>query len=104
MKPAIAKLIIEANNVIGLDLELRTDYIGRGMGHNETYAITGSFSDFLQACAYAAGTLELFSVDELSALLVGASIDTPDFDLDMFCEELASIRQDQMGRYDQVWY
>jgi hypothetical protein len=94
MKPAIAKAIATASEVIGLSLEHREDYSGRGMYGSETHAIVGAQSEFLQACAYAAATIEIPD-------------DAPEddiFDLDEFIEEIGCLKTDTMGRYDQVWY
>jgi hypothetical protein len=92
---AIAKAIATASEVIGLSLEHREDYSGRGMYGSDTHAIVGSQSDFMQACCYAAATIE------------PPTDDTPDddiFDLDEFIQEIGCLRTDTMGRHDQVWY
>lgn len=94
MKPAIAKAIIEASDTIGLSLELRKNYGGRGMYGGVTHAVVGKHSEFYQAIAYAAGTIQEPNEDE--------SLDEV-FDLDQFCDEMGSLRSDNMG-YDTVWY
>jgi hypothetical protein len=99
MEKAIAKHIIAAAEVIGLDLELRADYSGRGMYGSETVAIVGSDRDFRQAICYAAGTIG----DQ--PLPADPGEDPEDvFDLDQFCEEVAGLRTDSVGRSSTVWY
>ena len=101
MKPAIAKAIINASEVIGLSLEHRTDYSGRGMHGNDTHAIIGNPSEFLQACCYAAGTLDQTNLAEHPD---GETPEDETHDLDEFCQEMTELRTDTMGRYDNVWY
>lgn len=96
MEKAIAKHIIAAAEVIGLELELREDYSGRGMYGSETVAICGSDREFRQACCYAAGTIDSQPKNEEDSEDV--------FDLDQFCEEMASLRTDNMGMSSTVWY
>ena len=93
MEKAIAKHIIAAAEVIGLDLELREDYSGRGMYGDETPAIVGGEREFRQACCYAAGTIDSQPEDPEGG-----------FDLDQFCEEVAGLRTDSVGRSSTVWY
>jgi len=98
MEKVIAKRIIEASEVIGLDLELREDYSGRGSYGSETYAIVGDEKSFRQAICYAAGTLDQVNLAE------HPDGESETIDLDQFCEEMASLRTDNMGRYSMVWY
>ena len=96
MEKSIAKHIIAAAEVIGLELDLREDYSGRGMYGNETVAIVGGDREFRQAICYAAGTIDSQPKNEEDPEDV--------FDLDQFCEEVAGLRTDSMGRYNTVWY
>lgn len=94
MKQATAKAIIAASEVIGLSLVYLENYSGRGMYGNDTHAVIGNHSEFLQACCYAAATIEQTEdvpVEEA-------------FDLDGFLDEVGSFRTDSMGRSDTVWY
>jgi hypothetical protein len=96
MEKSIAKHIIAASETIGLGLELREDYSGRSMYGSETFAIVGDEREFRQAICYAAATIEDAE---------GTAEDPEDvFDLDQFCEEMASLRTDNMGRSSLVWY
>ena len=96
MEKTVAKHIIAAAEVIGLELELREDYSGRGMYGSETVAIVGGDREFRQACCYAAGTIDSQPKNQEDPEDV--------FDLDQFCEKMAGLRSDSMGRHDTVWY
>lgn len=87
MEKKIAQKIVEAAEVIGLELQHDETYSGRGMYGNKTDAIIAeSLGDLLQCVAYAAGTLEDRD------------------DLDEFVGELSSICTDNMGRSAIVYY
>lgn len=88
MKAELAKAIMSAAEVIGLELEHRAEYSGRGMYGKSTDAVIGDQGDFLQACCYAAGTLDAES----------------GLGLDELCDAVRNLRSDSMGRYSTVWY
>lgn len=100
MKQIVAEKILEAAEVIGLDLTLDTGYSGRGMYGKTTSSITGDQNDFMQALAYAAATVKEEENDPTTYDEEGDPVIT----LDEFIEEIASMRSDNMGRSNLVWY
>lgn len=94
MRPIIAKLLVAASDEMGLGLELKSDYSGRGMYGSETYAVFGDPGEFMTCVAYAAGMLDT---------LLGA-MDTDDpTNLEDFVESISELRTDNMGR-SYLWY
>lgn len=93
MKKEIAEAILEASETIGLNLEMREDYSGRGMYGDKTHAIVGDADEFRQATCYAAVMITQSEDEEDSQVTV-----------DEYIEAMAKIRTDNMGRSDLVWY
>jgi len=90
MNAKTAQAIMEANNVIGLDLEHYPNYSGRGMFGKQTDGISGQFSDLVQAIAQAAAD-------------IARSGDGNDSELEEFIEDLGSMSKDSLGR-DTIFY
>lgn len=99
MDKKAAKRIVEAAEVIGLEVRHDEAYSGRGMYGSTTDAIvTESLCDLLQCVAYAAGELR----DEENS---DTEIDENEYQtLDDFIRDLAPIRTDNMGRSATVYY
>lgn len=80
-----ADLIIEAAGEIGVEVELREDYSGRGMyGENTTAIVMDDPMELLLVCLHIGATHPEL-VEEIG-------------------EDLRRIRTDSMGRYQQVVY
>ena len=99
MDKKAAKRIVEAAEVIGLEVRHDEAYSGRGMYGSTTDAIvTESLCDLLQCVAYAAGELR---DEENDGTRVG---DDEYQTLDDFIRDLVPIRTDNMGRSATVYY
>ena len=92
MRKETVDAIMEASEVIGLDLERQDDYSGRGMYGESTWAVVGDFTQFVQCVAQAAAEL---------ARERESCNDAP---LEEFIMDLGEIHSDSMGRSSQVWY
>jgi hypothetical protein len=88
MKIETAKAIVEAANVIGLEVQLREDYSGRGMYGSTTAGVIGDPGDITACAAYAA-----FVQGE----------EGKDVENEEMVEDLRSMRSDSMGR-DMIYY
>ena len=96
MKQETCSLLIEAASEIGAELEERTDYSGRCMYGSSTHAVIGSHSALIRAVAQAA-----YALGEKCATDMEGKFD----DIrDTFLDDIGRVRQDNMGRYDLVFY
>jgi len=93
MKEQIAKAIVKASTTLGLDLELRDSYSGRGMYGSTTVAVVGDQREFLRALCFAAANIEEDTKDDEDPVY-----------LDDFMDEVGSLRTDNMGRTALIWY
>jgi len=91
MRKETVDAIMEANDCIGLDLDRRDDYSGRGMYGSETAAIVGCSGELMQCIAQAAADIVKSNPDD----------DTP---LEEFIEDIGKMRTDSMGRSSMVFY
>ena len=82
--------IIDAAHITGLSLEKYQGYSGRGMYGNKTDGITGTWPAFAACAAYAAS---IFTND-----------DDEDYSIDDFCQEIAEVNTDSMGKNDLIFY
>ena len=90
MKKQHADMIQEAANVIGLDIETRDDYSGRGMYGNEVSAVVGDLGDIMACVAQAMKSL----VEDLETAKEGDEYPDPDD----FIDDLRNTSIDNMGR------
>lgn len=90
MKKEHADMIQEAANVIGLDVETRDDYSGRGMYGEEVSAVVGDLGDIMACVAQAMKSL----VEDLET----AKEDDKYPDPDDFIDDLRNTSIDNMGR------
>lgn len=90
MKKEHADMIQEAANVIGLDVETRDDYSGRGMYGEEVSAVVGDLGDIMACVAQAMKSL----VEDLET----AKEDDKYPDPDNFIDDLRNTSIDNMGR------
>ena len=97
MRIEIARAIADAAAEIGVEIELRANYSGRGMMGRTTAALTyNGLSDLLGAVATASANV--------TSGLVGHSDRVPDITNGYdFVEGLAGLRTDNMGR-DTIVY
>lgn len=93
MKPEHAKLIEEAANMIGLDVEVHDDYSGRGMYGETTAALVGDMGDIMACVAQAMRDL----VEDRDNCSDDAKLEAM-VDPDQFIDDLMKIRTDSMGR------
>jgi len=85
MKAKTADALKEAADSMGIELQVRDDYSGRGMYGKTTHAVVGELNTIFQCIAFAASDI----VDEDN--------------LDDFTWEMGKLRRDSMG-FDIVIY
>jgi hypothetical protein len=88
MEAKFAKMIVDNAMNCDVELELREDYSGRGMYGNSCAGIVGDPSDIMLCVAMTA-----FDMGE----------DPEDEDFEDFCDDIRTLRSDNMGR-DMIYY
>lgn len=86
MKAETADALREAADSMGLELQVRDDYSGRGMYGKTTHAVVADLNTLFQCIAYAA-----------SAVI-------KEDDIDDFVHEIGRTHRDSMGRSELVIY
>lgn len=94
MKKQHADMIQEAANVIGLDVETRDDYSGRGMYGEEVSAVVGDLGDIMACVAQAMKSL----MEDLETAKYVSLVDGNHPDPDDFIDDLRNTSIDNMGR------
>ena len=87
---AINRIIDAAHIIGGHDLEKYQGYSGRGMYGKTTDGITGTWPAFASCAAYAAS---IFNEQ-----------DDENYSIDDFCQDIADVNTDSMGRSDLIFY
>lgn len=85
MNKQMAKLLVASGEELGLDMELREDYSGRGMYGSTTAAVVAGSTAEIVAAAFGAGSAAVTMEEDGKRL---------DFNTD----DLLRLRQDAMGR------
>jgi hypothetical protein len=90
MKLEVAQKIVEAADMIGLDVQIREGYSGRGMFGKSTTGLVGSKTDIVRSIAKAAFEIGAYSLD-------------PGADFEEFYDEL-DLTWDNMGKDHLITY
>jgi hypothetical protein len=95
MKRKTANAIIAASTALDLGLRFIEDYTPVGLPDVSCHAVTGHYADFMQAVAFAAGTIA-----------AGYDYDSHECkdDLTAYCSALATLRYDDFGRNHMTWF